>query len=144
MAFFPETMKLLKPIKDISMISFSRMDGNTHIDRHLGYQSNVYRVVYGISIPAPGKSTLHVINNKGSFDRVEMAEGKAIIFDDSKEHYAENNSDQERIVLLFDFLQPGKEFIPPASNKEMQVLFRMHHHKWQKMHLIEAKNNLIL
>ena len=33
-------------------------------------------------------------------------EGKALIFDDSVEHEAWNNSNEERVVLLFDIWRP--------------------------------------
>jgi beta-hydroxylase len=36
-------------------------------------------------------------------------EGECLIFDDTFEHEAWNNSNETRIVLLLDFLRPGVE-----------------------------------
>ena len=35
-----------------------------------------------------------------------MKENKIIVFDDSKMHYAENNGDSDRIILILDIERP--------------------------------------
>ena len=107
MAFCPETVKALASV-DQAHISgacpnamFSALSPRTHIPPHTG-ESNA-RLVVHLPLIVPEKcGSLRV----GSEER-EWKVGEALIFDDSIEHEAWNNSDELRVVLLFDIWHPA-------------------------------------
>jgi len=100
----PETAKLLKQIKGVSLAGFSRLAPGTHIEAHVGWAKSVYRLHLGLVVPPD--CSLRV-----GEDTRDWEEGKCLIFDDTVEHEAWNHSDRTRGTLLLDFLRPGvKDF----------------------------------
>ncbi len=80
---------------------FSALAPRTHIPAHTG-ESNA-RLVVHLPLIVPEKcGTLRV-----GFEEREWKVGEALIFDDSIEHEAWNNSDELRVVLLFDIWHPA-------------------------------------
>ena len=79
---------------------FSKLAGKARIPPHTGLINT--RLICHLPLIVPADcGALRV----GSQQR-EWQEGKAFVFDDSMEHEAWNNSDQERVVLLFDIWRP--------------------------------------
>lgn len=78
---------------------FSLLKPNTHIPPHTGV-SNV-RLVTHIPLIIPEDCGFRVGNQTRSWEL-----GKAMIFDDTIEHEAWNNSDKLRVVLIFDIWHP--------------------------------------
>jgi len=78
---------------------FSLLKPNTRIPPHSGV-SNV-RLVTHLPLIIPEKCGFRVGN-----DTREWVPGKAWVFDDTIEHEAWNNSDQLRVVLIFDVWHP--------------------------------------
>ena len=66
----------------------------------MGWAASVYRLHLGLVVP-PG-CRLRVAN-----ETRDWQEGKCLVFDDTVEHEAWNDSDQVRSTLLLDFLRPG-------------------------------------
>ena len=101
----PLTMRLLElpPIPRIRgrspMAMFSILRPGTHIEPHHGMLNT--RLICHIPLVVPGNCRLRV----GAETR-EVVEGKAMIFDDSFEHEAWNDSDSVRAVLLFEIWRP--------------------------------------
>lgn len=98
----PRTATILETVPGLTMAGFSLMAPNTHIKPHVGWVSTVYRLHLGLIVPPDcglrvGRETR------------EWKEGSCLIFDDTVEHEAWNNSDRIRTVLLLDFLRPGVE-----------------------------------
>ena len=50
----------------------------------------------------------------------EWEVGKLLIFDDTIEHEAWNDSDEDRVVLIFDIWRPE---LSPAERDEVEALF---------------------
>ena len=114
----PETTRLISAIPNLVSASFSSLAPGTHIEPHTGYPDGLLRCHLGLTIP----------NNCGirvGDDIRTWQEGKCMVFDDTFEHEAWNQSDQTRVVLLLDFkpdfpiLEESKE---PAKGLFSSVL----------------------
>ena len=77
---------------------FSVLEPRTRIRPHQGYAGSFLRVHLPLDIPA-GDCGLRV---GGETRRWET--GTVMVFDDRAEHEAWNETDQERVVLLLDFI----------------------------------------
>jgi beta-hydroxylase len=82
------------------MAGFSRLAPRTHVKPHVGWAASVYRLHLALDVP-PG-CRLRVAAETRSWQ-----EGRCLIFDDTAEHEAWNDSALPRGVLLLDFLRPG-------------------------------------
>lgn len=107
LALCPETVKALAAVDQAHITDacpnamFSALAPRTHIPAHTG-ESNA-RLVVHLPLIVPEKcGTLRV-----GFEEREWKVGEALIFDDSIEHEAWNNSDELRVVLLFDIWHPA-------------------------------------
>jgi len=101
---FNQTIKILKKIPNIKTALFSRIGPKTRLKPHQGWaelSNGILRCQFGIKIPS-GKNGLIVENE---FRHVEK--GKWVIFDDSKVHYAINEGNSDRIVLIVDVERPS-------------------------------------
>ncbi|WP_441820981.1 aspartyl/asparaginyl beta-hydroxylase domain-containing protein [Lysobacter sp. TAB13] len=78
---------------------FSALAPHTHIPPHHG-ETNA-RLVVHLPLIVPEKCTYRV-----GFERREWKVGEVLIFDDSIEHEARNDSDELRVVLIFDVWNP--------------------------------------
>ena len=96
----PQTADIIEAIPGVVLAGFSRLAPKTHITPHIGWAQSVYRLHLGLAVP-PG-CRLRVANETRNW-----REGECLIFDDTVEHEAWNDSDQVRGNLLLDFLRPG-------------------------------------
>jgi len=101
----PRTMAALEkvPMTHIGAktpsVMFSKLTPGAHIPPHRGMLN--CRLIGHLPLIVPDGCWLRVGNETRSWE-----EGKLLIFDDSFEHEAKNDSDQTRIVLLFDVWRP--------------------------------------
>ncbi len=101
----PATMAILRsaPMPRIvgrsPMALFSQLRPHTHIPPHTGMLNT--RLICHIPLIVPPHCRLRVGNEVR-----DVEAGKAMIFDDSIEHEAWNDSDDTRIVLLFECWRP--------------------------------------
>lgn len=102
LALFPETMKVLDQIPDISTIYFSALSPHTTIAPHTGDTDAFYRVHLGLEIP----EKLPNCGFEVAGQQVEWQEGKCFAFNDMYYHTAWNHTEKERIVLILDILRP--------------------------------------
>lgn len=79
---------------------FSKLAGNTRIPPHHGLINT--RLICHLPLLVPKDCGGLRVGNQTQ----HWQEGEAYIFDDSIEHEAWNDSDQERVVLLFDIWRP--------------------------------------
>jgi aspartate beta-hydroxylase len=78
---------------------FSALAPHTEIPPHTG-ETNA-RLVVHLPLVVPEKCTYRV-----GFEHRTWKEGELLIFDDTIEHTARNDSDQLRVVLIFDVWNP--------------------------------------
>ena len=104
-SYAPNTVKLLECIPGLQSAWFSVIAPGYHVPKHKGITRGILRSHLGLSIPNNPKECFMDVGN----DRICWEQGKVVVFDDSFEHEVWNNTDQERIVLLFDFDRPIKK-----------------------------------
>lgn len=115
----PNTMAALMgaPIPHIAtrspMVLFSVLRPHTHIPAHNGMLNT--RLICHIPLIVPPDCRLRVGNETRS---VEF--GKAMIFDDSIEHEAWNDSDETRVILLFEIWRPE---LSEAERRALTVMY---------------------
>ena len=77
-----------------------RLGPRAHVKPHVGWAASVYRMHLGLVVPEGCR--LRVAGEARPW-----REGRCLVFDDTVEHEAWNDSDRPRAVLLLDFLRPG-------------------------------------
>ncbi len=97
----PKTSEIIQQIPELISCDFSRLKKKTHLLPHKGYSKMVLRCHLPLVIPKHNTCRLRVENETQHWE-----EGKLLIFDDSYEHEAWNDSDEDRFVLLFDIPNP--------------------------------------
>lgn len=115
---FPRTVAALKalPMADIEgfcpTAMFSALAPHTHIPPHTG-ETNA-RLVVHLPLVVPPNCSYRVGAEHRSWDV-----GRCLVFDDSIEHEARNDSDELRVVLIFDlwnpFLDAGERAVMRAA-----------------------------
>lgn len=115
----PATMAALAkaPIPKIAgrspMALFSVLRARTHIPPHSGMLNT--RLIVHVPLIVPDKCRLRVGNEIRTVEP-----GKALIFDDSIQHEAWNDSDETRVVLLFEIWRPE---LSADERAQLTVLF---------------------
>ncbi len=78
---------------------YSLLEPGTVIVPHVGYTADVLRLHVGLDCPESGCSI-----TVGGITR-EWRNGEAMLFDDTIEHSARNESDKSRLILLVDLVR---------------------------------------
>ena len=94
-------------------VMLSLLKPGAHIPAHTGMLNPRY--ICHLPIIIPPDCYFRVGNNTRQWN-----EGKVIIFDDTVEHEARNNSDQDRLVLIFDIWRPE---LTADEQKQISALF---------------------
>jgi len=97
----PQTASLIFSVPSIISCDFSLLPGRTRIKPHEGYSRMVLRCHLPLMVPEGEKCALRV-GDKTHY----WKEGELVIFDDSFEHEAWNDSKHNRVVLMFDIPNP--------------------------------------
>lgn len=105
------TSSLIKSNKNILSADFSYLPPHTKVLPHKGFTKMVLRVHLGLIIPE-GNTGIRVGNITKKWQ-----EGKLLIFDDSFEHEAWNNTDKDRVVLMFDIVNPRWGYTAEQINR---------------------------
>ncbi len=117
----PRTADVLQMVPGLSMAGFSRLSPRTHVKPHVGWAGSVYRL--HLALVVPPECCLRV-----GIETRTWREGRCLIFDDTVEHEAWNNSDSPRGVLMLDFLRPSaagkvEHHIPDEVRQYVDQLF---------------------
>ena len=99
----PKTAELLSKIPELISADFSFLPARTHIKPHVGFTQVVLRSHLGLIIPSD--CAIRVGDQTKTWQS-----GKLMVFDDSFDHEAWNNSDEDRFVLMFDIRNPIWEY----------------------------------
>jgi aspartyl/asparaginyl beta-hydroxylase (cupin superfamily) len=98
----PQTAALLKRLPGIQNALFSFLAPGKIVPAHRGFSKSIIRCHLGLVVPTPPERCFMEIGNA----RHSWRQGRLLIFDDTYRHSVSNNSDEERIVLLFDVPRP--------------------------------------
>ncbi len=98
----PETVRLLQQIPGMTTAMFSILSPHKRIPPHGGPYKGVLRYHLALKVPEPASSCGIRVGD----DVREWEEGKSLVFDDTFEHEAWNETDGTRVVLFVDFKRP--------------------------------------
>ena len=98
----PETARLLSQVPNLQSAWFSILAPGYHIPPHRGPSKSFITCHLGLIVPKErDKCTLRVDDQI-----LTWREGGLFVFDDTYEHEVHNNTDEERVVLLFHIDRP--------------------------------------
>lgn len=101
---FPKTSAILDRIPQehrcAGVVMLSWLQPGTHIARHCGYTNGRLRIHMGIKTPSGARMRV----NQSS---LTWQAGECLVFDDSIEHEVWNDSDEPRVVMLYDIFHPA-------------------------------------
>jgi beta-hydroxylase len=100
----PRTAELLDAIPNLQTAMFSILSPGYHIPAHRGVTKGILRAHIGLIVPDEAEKCRIRIHE----DVVAWRPGDLFVFDDTYEHEVWNETDQERVILLFDFDRPMK------------------------------------
>lgn len=101
-ARFPKTWELFKDIPSLTSCSLHLLSPHSTIKPHIGDTDAMARFHIGLIIPAG----LPRCGFRCGTERKEWVEGKALCFNDAREHTAWNNTDEDRFIISFDLMYP--------------------------------------
>lgn len=98
----PETWRLAQCVPGLVSVMFSVLEPGARLPAHHGPYNGLLRLHLGLIVPEPREAV--AIRIDGAVHHWE--EGRALIFDDTFEHEARNESGHTRVVLFIDFERP--------------------------------------
>lgn len=104
----PAIFNFIKNIKGLKLATLSKLSPGMKLTPHKGWASHsnhVIRCHYGLIIPK--NCYVSVSDDYGNEYIKHHEKFKWLIFDDSQIHYAENKSNDDRIVLIIDVERPS-------------------------------------
>lgn len=116
----PRTAELLDAVPNLQTAMFSILAPGYHIPAHKGVTKGILRAHLGLIVPDEAdKCRIRVHENI-----VAWSPGGMFVFDDTYEHEVWNDTDQERVILLFDFDRPMKP-VGRWLNKTLLTVMKM-------------------
>ncbi len=100
----PVTAALLAAVPNIQSAWFSILGPGYHIPPHRGVTKGILRAHLGLIIPKQAERCRMRVGDTINVWRP----GEIFVFDDTYEHEVWNDTDEERVILLFDFDRPMK------------------------------------
>jgi ornithine lipid ester-linked acyl 2-hydroxylase len=99
----PDTARLVQKIPGMKTAFFSILSPGKRIPPHRGVYRGVMRYHLPLLVPQHGTCGIRVGDQTAIFE-----EGVGIMFDDTYEHEAWNDTKETRVVLLLDIMRPMK------------------------------------
>jgi beta-hydroxylase len=99
--YCPQTVKLLESIPSVNGAMFSVLPAGSQLTRHLDPFAMSLRYHLGLITPNDDKCFINIDSQSYSW-----RDGKGFIFDETYLHYAKNDSDQYRLILMCDIERP--------------------------------------
>ena len=100
--FTPRTAELLEQVPELQTAWFSILEPGYHITPHRGVTKGILRCHLGLMVPDRREDCWMRVDDR----RYSWEQGKCLVFDDTYDHEVLNDTDQERVILLFDFERP--------------------------------------
>ena len=98
----PETARLLERVPGMTSAWFSILAPGKHIPRHAGITKGMIRVHLALKVPQRAERVRMQVDDQ----LCHWQEGRCLLFDDSRKHEVWNDTDEERVVLIFDVVRP--------------------------------------
>jgi aspartyl/asparaginyl beta-hydroxylase (cupin superfamily) len=102
----PETTRLIEGIPGMETAMFSILAPGKHIPPHDGPYKGVLRYHLGLVVP---DAPVERVGIRVGGETAGWSEGASLVFDDTYEHEAWNDTDKTRVVLFVDVVRPLRE-----------------------------------
>jgi beta-hydroxylase len=100
----PESIKLLKKLKNIKISGYSLLVPNSKLDEHTDLTGPTYNsMALNLNLVGNNCSLFIKSDKDNKYYEKKHKIGKAIIFNSEQLHYAVNNDPSNRIILYIDF-----------------------------------------
>ncbi|MCW3082754.1 MAG: hypothetical protein JWP12_120 [Bacteroidetes bacterium] len=97
-----KTIEILKKLPGLVTIMVGVMEPHSKINGHRGDTDAIYRCHLPLVVPG----TLPEIGFQVEEEKKSWVNGKLMVFNDAQFHQAWNDTDQRRVVLIFDVIKP--------------------------------------
>lgn len=98
---FPALMSVLNKDRRVVSAYLSVLGPEKALNPHEGPWAGVLRMHMGLIIPDPEKCHINVEG-----DKYHWQNGRVVLFDDTYNHYAVNETDELRVILFIDYMRP--------------------------------------
>jgi beta-hydroxylase len=98
-AAVPDTYEAISRIPGVHTALFSILAGGAEIEPHRGSAAGVIRFHYPLIVPTEPEKCWIEIGGHHFF----WTEGEPLVFDDTREHWVKNQTEETRVVLIIDF-----------------------------------------
>jgi aspartyl/asparaginyl beta-hydroxylase (cupin superfamily) len=98
----PETARIVREIPGVRSALFSILEAGAQIPDHRGHIKGLLRGHLAMRVPKEREKCFLRVDDK----ICHWEQGKLLVFDDTYRHEVQNNTDEERIVLLLHFDRP--------------------------------------
>lgn len=102
----PKTLGLISGIPSIKGAMFTMLPPGSRLGKHRDPYAGSLRYHLGLVTPNSNDCYISVDDQKYSW-----RDGEAVMFDETYIHYAENNTDKNRIILFLDIKRPVNFFL---------------------------------
>lgn len=113
----PRTAAALEAIPGLISAGFSVLHPGTWIKPHVGYSHSLYIGHLGLIVPE-GCAIRVGRETRG------WTPGRFLAFNDMVEHEAWNRGRSRRVVLLIEFLRPGRQLAELQASPEVQAMLK--------------------
>jgi beta-hydroxylase len=100
-ALCPKTVELLRQIPTVKAAMFASLPPGSRLVRHRDPYAGSVRYHLGLTTPNSPDCYIEVDG-----ERYHWKDGEAVMFDETFIHYAENTTDQQRVILFCDVERP--------------------------------------
>jgi ornithine lipid ester-linked acyl 2-hydroxylase len=114
----PLTCALLEQIPNLQTAWFSILAPGYHIPAHRGVSKGIIRGHLGLIVPADREKCRMRVGE----EICVWGEGELFVFDDTYDHEVWNDTDEERVILLFDFDRPMRPLGRLLNNSFLRLL----------------------
>lgn len=111
-ALCPKTLALVQAIPNINAAMFALLPKNSFLFKHRDPYAGSLRYHLGLITPNSPGCRIHVDGIPHIWQ-----DGKDVLFDETYIHYAENNTDEDRIILFCDIKRPLKNRFANQLNR---------------------------
>ena len=108
----PKTLELINQLPSVKGAMFTMLPPGSRLQRHRDPYAGSLRYHLGLVTPNSDDCYISVDGEKYSW-----RDGEAVMFDETFLHYAENKTDQNRIILFLDVKRPVNFFLVDWFNE---------------------------
>lgn len=108
----PKTLELLNKLPSVKGAMFTMLPPGARLGKHRDPYAGSLRYHLGLVTPNADDCYISVDGEKYSW-----RDGDAVMFDETYIHYAENKTDQNRIILFLDIKRPTRFFLVDWINE---------------------------